>query len=144
MTHDCWHGAYGAFHHWRCEIAKILGIPFEFMEGFYSKEGFGTLRMWAGPNAFDKEQRDRWERWLPIAWKALRPDPLHVLLRHSDCDGYIGPNNCREIARRLRQILSSMPVGDAGGHIGNWHDTTKKFIDGLELAASRNERVEFG
>ena len=25
--------------------------------------------------------------WLPIAWESLKPDIIHVLLNHSDCDG---------------------------------------------------------
>jgi hypothetical protein len=36
VSHECWTGAYSAFHIWRCKIAELKGLPpLELMEGFY-------------------------------------------------------------------------------------------------------------
>jgi hypothetical protein len=80
---------------------------------------------------------------LPIKWSSLKPDPLHVLLDHSDCDGYIKVSDARKIAKRLEEILPLLPDEDAGGHIGNWREKTQTFIDGLKRAVAERKRVEF-
>jgi hypothetical protein len=149
-SHGCWRGAYSAFHAWRRKIAELVGIPLPLMAGFYrademqtrknqasaalGREG-GLLRHWF---EFDAEP------YLPIAWESLRPDPLHALLHHSDCEGEIAPEDCGPIADRLEALMPEMEaIPDASGHIGNWAIKTRKFIDGLRLAASRGEAVDF-
>lgn len=47
------------------------------------------------------------------------------------------------LADRLAELLPKLPEGDGGGHIGHWREKTQTFIDGLRLAASRGEDVEF-
>lgn len=141
VSHDCWHGAYSAFGRWREEIAEICGIPLRLMNGFY-----------AGPCEFDDEVKaapclhnwaKRTDEWLPIEWASLRPDAIHMLLNHSDCDGMIRWEDCRDIARRLEQILPNLPEDADPGHIGNWRDTTQRFVDGLMRAWEAEEDVEF-
>jgi hypothetical protein len=82
-------------------------------------------------------------KWLPISWDALKPDILHVLLHHSDCDGIIEHKHCKSLADRLEELLPLLPDGDGGGHIGDWREKTQRFIDGLRLADSLGENVEF-
>ncbi len=143
-THDCWHGAYSAFHRWRCELAKIAGYPpLDLMEGFYNPLGKGhlpTLYSGSNENSHSLEQLDA---GLPVKWECLKPSPLHEFLYHSDCDGEIAWENCNVIANCLEELLPKLPSGEAGGHIGNWRDKTKKFIDGLRLAFKEKENVEF-
>lgn len=131
-THDCWHGAYGAFARWRDEIARAAGVPF----------------------AVDPEHGDREHYTLPWHW--LKPenyqgdwdhvpgdDPLIVLLGHSDCDGVIHPQHGALIADRLEELLPKLDERHAGGHIWNMREVTERFIAGLREAASLGEDVEF-
>lgn len=141
-SHGAWHGAYSAFMRWRQEIARIAGIPLELMEGFYGpKINEIALAGFAGKNA--EPLMEMVARNCPIKWAALKPDPLHVLLSHSDCDGEIAPNDCAKIADRLEEIIPQLPAGDGGGHIGNWRDKTRTFIDGCRAAAAAKEPLDF-
>lgn len=150
ISHDTWHGAYSAFHRWRKRIAQLAGYPpLELMQGFYGdsncihlasreipfKEGFNWL---AGPI---KEIHNQ----LPILWSSLKERALNELLYHSDCEGSIGWNNCQAIADELKELIPLMDENeDGGGHIGNWRETTQKFINGLETAARLKEDLTFG
>src|SRR3990172_4493240 len=44
-------------------------------------------------------------RQLPIKWGLLRPDPIHDLLNHSDCDGSLTPGQCAKIVPRLEKLI---------------------------------------
>ena len=141
-THDAWHGAYSAFDRWRKELARVAGLPpLDLMEGFFTKGDYrDPLTEWAAkfPNSANVIYD-----CLPIRWSALRPDPLHKLLYHSDCEGHLTAKTCGQLAKRLRQLLPLLPDGDGGGHIGNWREKTKQFISGLELAHKNKEKLEF-
>lgn len=115
-THDCWHGAYSAFHRWRTKIAEVAGYPpLDSMQGF------------------DGER----------SWDEFQADPLAKLLHHSDCDGSIAAADCGPIADRLAELVPLLPPGDGGGHIGDWRAKTESFINGLRRAAAAGEDVEF-
>lgn len=119
ISHDTWHGSYSAFHRWRKKIAETAGLPpLELMEGFCDNE-------------------------TPIKWDCLKPNSLHELLNHSDCDGYISPESCKCIAESLQDLMPLLSDEEVGGHIGNMKDKTQIFIDGLLLAHSMNEPVIF-
>lgn len=141
-SHDCWHGAYSAFMRWRTKIAEVAGLPpLMFMEGFWQRGDYtDPLRAYAKEWP---ELAENFYRSLPIRWEALKPDPLHVLLYHSDCDGEIDAADCGPIADSLERLLPLMPAGDGGGHIGSWHDKTAQFIAGLRAAAAAGEAVKF-
>ena len=101
-------------------------------------------------DAAERGDAGRWEAWsskfrdaLPLQWEMLKPDPLHALLDHSDCEGSIAASDCAPLADRLEELLSELPAEDDPGHIGNWRAKTETFIAGLRLAASKNEDVEF-
>lgn len=127
-THDCWHGAYSAFGRWREKIAEVAGLPpLGLMEGFYTRLADGIGK--AYPT-------------LPIKWEWLKPDPLHILLNHSDCDGEIDWRDCPSIADRLEELLPLLPEGNLA-HIENWRNRTTAFIKGLREAYNKRENVEF-
>lgn len=67
------------------------------------------------------------------------PDPetdaLWYLLNHSDCDGAIKSHHCRALAKRLEELLPALQPADAAA--------AQQWIEGLRLAADRNEDVEF-
>lgn len=141
-SHGAWHGAYSAFMRWRQEVARVAGIPLELMEAFYSDDmNQIKLAEYAGPNA--AALIEVLKRNCPIKWSSLKSDPLHALLHHSDCDGDISPEDCAKIADRLEELLPQFPSGDGGGHIGNWRDKTKTFIEGCRAAAAANEPLDF-
>lgn len=145
-SHGCWHGAYSAFMTWRRELAKAAGLPpLDLMEGFYvplgAKGGLPTL-YYGFRNEGDNYLEDLDSR-LPISWNCLKPNPLHILLNHSDCDGELSWEDCSAIAASLEELLPKLPKGDCPGHIGNWKDKTKTFIDGLRDAYSKQENVNF-
>ena len=146
-SHDAWHGAYSAFHRWRCKLAEVAGLPpLELMEGFYARlyprESSLPTLYHSGPSGTHEWLRGIDER-LPIKWECLKPDPLHELLHHSDCEGEIAAEACGPIADSLERLLPLLPSGDGGGHIGLWHEKTQQFIDGLRRAAAANEPLDF-
>jgi len=70
-----------------------------------------------------------------IEWKWLKEDALHILLDHSDCDDIIRVRHCKCLADRLAHLLCHIDV--------DWRARTQQFINGLKLADSLNEDVEF-
>lgn len=141
-SHGCWHGAYSAFMRWRRMIARVAGMPpLDLMQGFFERDSYSDpLREYAkqAPELADLHYRS-----LPIQWEALKPDPLHILLCHSDYDGQIEAKDCGPIADSLEKLMPLLPSVEAGGHIGDWRDKTQAFIDGLRAAAAAGENVEF-
>lgn len=130
-THDCWHGAYSAFMTWRCRLAQEIGISLQLMDGFCDEVTACLLP-------------ERIRRTLPFKWEALKPDVLHVLLNHSDCDGTIENKDCKPLAERLFEIAEQLPAeADLGGHIGNLREKTLTFARGLMDAHEAGEDVGF-
>ncbi len=149
-SHDAWHGSYGAFMRWRQMIAKVAGLPpLDLMEGFFSPQGnrnsglTPTFYLGIHDDELVRSSFGRIEEGLPIRWDCLKPSPLHELLYHSDCDGSIPYSRCKPIADALEELLPLMPNSDAGGHIGNWKDKTKQFIDGLRKAHKARQKLLF-
>lgn len=142
-SHDAWHGAYSAFMRWREMICKVAGMPpLEMMEGFWEAGSYRDPSICIQHQS-DKDTVQRFIADLPIKWEALKPDPLHKLLFHSDCDGEIAWEDCGPIADRLEELLPKFPNGDGGGHIGNWRDKTSQFIQGCRAAFEAKENLEF-
>lgn len=154
-SHGCWHGAYSAFMRWREKLAEVAGYPpLIMMAGFYNPDSwwFMTKRpdvtnptMYKFTPELDGLSFDAQCAMarLPIGWALFEKDPLHLLLRHSDCDGSIASADCGPIADRIESLLPKLPTGDGGGHIGDWRAKTQAFIDGLRVAAASGEDVEF-
>ena len=123
-THDCWHGGYGTFGLWRARLAEVAGLPpLELMEGFYDPD-----------NSLNRRPG------LPIKWACLKPDPLYILLDHSDCDGVIKASDCAAIAARLDELA---PLMDNDSSRLSMQAKTRQFAAGLRAAAAANENVEF-
>lgn len=147
-SHDCWHGGYISFMRWRQELAKAANIPLPLMESFYSTEAhFGTMNPFYFATQMlrdvEKHQIEKLMEFLPIKWESLKPDVLHQLLYHSDCDGKLEVEILEPLANRLEELLPLLPDTPAGGHISSWKGDTQQFIDGLRDAATLGEPVEF-
>ncbi len=144
-SHGAWHGAYSAFMRWREEVAKLAGLPpLRLMEGFYEPLDSRNLpTLYHGIKTSEREHLTDIDSQLPIRWECLEHDPIHTLLRHSDCDGEIAWGDCGPIADSLERVAKLMPDEDAGGHIGNWRVKTQTFIDGLRAAFNAKENLNF-
>lgn len=89
--------SYTSFSAFRRAVAASAGINLNTMAG-YAKEG-RLFRPWSCIN-----------------------DPIVPLLNHSDCEGELTPEECRQVAPRLREIVSQ------------WDDENCYKQVGLELA----------
>ena len=122
-THNCWHGSYSSFEHWRNTIAEAAG--YKLVEDDW------------GWKCADID----WEKYqnnLLGNWKETPSDPLLVLIAHSDCDGFIYPDQALPLANRLEDVLKNL-TSDKGWIV----DATNQFIAGLRNAHKRNQKVGF-
>lgn len=129
-SHDCWHGACGAFTRWRDALAKAAGYAFVRPEG---QRRDMVLIDWGHiteANLFGQ-------------WEETPADPLLVLIAHSDCEGRIVPRDAGPLADRIEQLLDGLPTDRDFGHVGDWRETTRRFVDGLRRAVAAGEDVEF-
>lgn len=136
-THDCWHGSYRAFSRWRDKLAEVAGYTFH--------ENEGRLMVdidWGGVESLIG--RDLLGKWpaVPVRHDGT-PDPLIILLAHSDCEGEIQVEFLGAIADRLEELLPLVAGQDGGGHVGDYGTKTRTFIDGLRRAEAVGEPVEF-
>jgi hypothetical protein len=109
------HGSYSGFHRFRQRVAKQAGIVLDEMEGFGNRdEGTPGTKKWQ------------------------EGDPIVHLLNHSDCDGILTPQQCRECAPRLRELIKDWDIQ-------NDYDARSalSLIEGMETAANKNINMEF-
>ena len=73
--------SYSGFNRFRHDLATLVGIDLDGMDGF-------------GGNKL---------------WTSLPPDPIHILLDHSDCEGDISALDCAKCGPRLYELASKLP-----------------------------------
>jgi len=78
--------SYGGFNRFRKMLAETVGIDLEKMEGFGSPPYKG------------------------ISWDGI-DDEIIPLLNHSDCEGELTAQECKQVAPRLREIASQWEDG---------------------------------
>ncbi|TXG75756.1 hypothetical protein E6Q11_06865 [Candidatus Dojkabacteria bacterium] len=147
ISHDAWHGAYSSFMRYRQKLAEVMGLPpLDLMEGYYSEGNNNPMVLlnyrYPKGDELDVSHLRRIFKQMPIKWECLKPNPIHELLCHSDCDGYINWKACGKIADELEKLLPLLDE-DGAGHIGNYKEKTEKFIKGLRLAHSKKEKLKF-
>lgn len=152
-THDCWHGAYSAFSRWREQLAVAAGYTFSIDPGETLTLGGSGMKVapanrsivnidWGNiEKTIGRDLMGVWPR-MPVRPDGT-PDPLIVLLAHSDCEGEIQADFCAPLADRLTELLPALEGLDGGGHIGSFVEKTQTFIDGLREAAAAGEAVGF-
>jgi hypothetical protein len=129
LSHGAWRGAYGAFKRFREALALAAG--YEVDDGsIYIDWGHTTHRNFFG-------------EWDAIPCSTLGPDPLLILIIHSDCDGSIEPEHCALLVDRLTELLPALEGQDGLGHLGNLQEATQRFINGCREAATAGEPLEF-
>lgn len=143
-SHDCWHGAYSAFSRWRDKLAEAAGYTFHktsLWEGGSPVYDIPSLD-WGNIEAtIGNDLLGKWPT-IPVRPDGT-PDPLIILLAHSDCEGELQTEYLTPLADRLTELLPALEGQDGGGHIGNYVEKTQTFIDGLRRAAAAGENVEF-
>lgn len=102
----CW--SYGGFHSFRNKLAKEININLDEMEGF-TEAGKGK------------------------SWEIIE-DPIRYLLNHSDSDGDLHPDLCREIYPRLLELIALWSNDDYDKQMGMRLATMMK-----ECSESENE-----
>lgn len=138
-SHDCWHGAYGAFSRWRERLARVAG--YEIAKVTWEGEDIDSFMQGRDQVLIDWGHIT--EAQVQGEWDDTPADPLIVLIAHSDCDGFIRHPQTKPLAERLTELLPLLPEGEAPGHVRHWRNTTQQFIDGLLLAHEDGEDVEF-
>jgi hypothetical protein len=78
------HWSYSGFDHFRQQLALLIGIDLDTMQGHGGKGDWGNVS-----------------------------DPIRDLLNHSDCGGELNPDQCLAIAPRLRELASRLESYDA-------------------------------
>lgn len=106
-SHDCWHGSYSGFSAFRDVCATA------------AQEVFGY---W--PSYVDHPAR-AYQGW----WDADHPYEhiLDVFFVHSDCDGYIFPNDIEDLIPALEQLGPKIDP--------DWRERLDEFIAGLRRAS---------
>ncbi|MFJ7916106.1 MULTISPECIES: hypothetical protein [unclassified Lysinibacillus] len=110
-----------------------MGLDFSHTDARWSYSGFGNFRKrLAEQIGMDLDNMEGFGGNVPFH---IYQDDIIPLLDHSDCDGELTPDECKQVAPRLRELVSG------------WEDYDKlnalKLADGMELAANRGESLEF-
>lgn len=115
FSHTEAHWSYSGFSRFREALAKYEAVDLGVMEGFL-RHG---------------DDRPR------VGWDTVTT-PLKPLLDHSDCDGELTPDECRQVAPRLREVIDSLWPDDC-------YDRASGLLlaEGMEAAAAANEPLEF-
>lgn len=137
-SHDCWHGAYSAFNRWRDKLAEVAGYTGQSNPVTNSAIDldWGNVEATIGFDLMGK-----WSS-IPVRPDGT-PDPLIILIAHSDCEGELQVEYLTPLADRLEQLLPLLGQEDGKGHVGLYKGATERFIRGLREAALANEPVEF-
>lgn len=144
-SHDAWHGGYGRFDRWRVWLAWQIGIPLDLMEGFYDLGNHNPLALlnhkYPTGEELDMHELRKIFKYFPLKWSAFKPNALHSLLDHSDCDGYLNWSECKKISKELTKIISDLQETDDNKL---FLDETKQFLSGCNLAVRKKEKLIFG
>lgn len=113
--------AYRAFQCFREALAKHEGFDLNEMEGFFAP--------WRGHDRSTFPNR---------SWDEV-DTPLEPLLNHDDNEGELTPDECRQVAPRLREVVPVIwPDAD-----DREHRKGMALAEGMEMAAALNEPLEF-
>lgn len=132
VSHGAWSGSCSYFNEWRRWLAGRVGVPLMAMEGFCDEFRAAHTNRYTG-------KADSWT-YEPLPWDMLRPDPLHVLLNHSDCDGSISVHDLPPLEMRLREVASECP---SSADAEDWIDAAYRFADGCARAIDAGEDLLF-
>ncbi|EGO63586.1 hypothetical protein [Acetonema longum] len=108
FSHCQAHWGYISFNRFRTKLAAEIGMNLDAMQGFNGDKPFSDYN-----------------------------DPIIPLLDHSDCDGELTLEECRQVAPRLRELISKWPDDDRD------KQEALNLADGMERAAQNDESLQF-
>lgn len=134
-SHDCWHGPYSSFKRFREEVAAAAkehygyepnyeGHPFRAYMGWWDHDFHGH----PGSRGADYHEYDH---------------ILDVFFIHSDCDGYIFPNDAEPLADALDALVGYLDDDPNNHRFWSARETLRTFIKGLREAVNNYEVVTF-
>lgn len=109
FSHGDAHWSYSGFMRFRERLAKAEGFDLQTMAGFT-----------AGGEP----------------WSGVTTD-LAPLLNHSDCDGELSPQECKQVAPRLKEIIGGWDLDDYDRRSGI------ELVAAMEYCAGNGESLEF-
>ena len=144
ISHDIYTGSCEDFNDWRAHLAEHSG-----RSSANLPRGAGRRHNnYALVHPAEYEQIDA-DDALMGDWRRTPPPPPDVLFLHADCEGYIHPPQAPPLADTLANLLDQIPEdktfggADKNGHPQRVRDLASRFMAGLRLAASRNEKIVF-
>jgi len=109
--------SFTTFHEFRRRLAQLAGINLEEMQGYTDPPEAGK------------------------PWSEV-DDPIVYLLDHSDCDGEISPEECEELAPRLRELLDKWSDESDDGY-AYFQVNGRQLADGLAICPAMNHSLQF-
>lgn len=119
-----------------------MGVDFSHCEAQWAYSGFGRFReAIAKHEGIDLTQMQGFQRYGDerprIDWDTITT-PLKPLLDHSDCDGELTPEECAQVAPRLREVIEAVWPTDCYDRRSGL-----ELVTGMEAAAAAGENLEF-
>lgn len=112
-SHDAWDGPYSSFNDFRRWLAKQIGIDLSEYAG-YMQGGTKDL--------------------------TTIDHPLMPLFNHSDCDGILTPDECRQISKGLKMVIDASAQSRENQY---FIEAANQFRKGCIKAANAKENLEF-
>jgi hypothetical protein len=131
------HWSYSGFNNFRKKLANEIGVCLDLMEGFWIENNIYSKVENTKRNVGDLiMEQFHWLPQKPLKWDKIK-DPIVDLLNHSDCEGSLTPSQCKKIAVRLRELVSS------------WHDEDYDkqqallLAEGMEECSKKRRKLQF-
>lgn len=113
---------------------KFMGIDFSHCKASWAYSGFGNFRreLWilAGFSG------DLYQLYYSGGYIVAKDHPLWPLFNHSDCDGVMTPQELEKVIPALEALIPKL-TDDYDRRMGG------RLLDGMKLALSRNEDLQF-
>lgn len=122
VSHGCWSGNYAAFKLFREEVADAARKHDGYEPDYSNHPDRAFFGWWDEEHNYD--------------------DPLDVFFVHSDCEGWIFPQDAGKVADRL-EVLVGYLSDDEAAPFWKSRKTLWQFIKGLREAADEWDVVSF-
>ena len=120
-SHNAWHGPYSSFNNFRRWLAEKIEINLNDYIGYRNESATKKL------TSIDHK--------------------LMPLFNHSDCEGILTPDECKQIAEGIEEVLKNMSKEEIEHPENEYslsnYNKAKQFREGCLLAYSLDENIEF-
>lgn len=130
VTHNCWNGPYSSFKRFREAVAAAAKKHFGYEPVYDGVPLRCYMGWWDFPHDYARDPGH-----------TEPTHPLDVFFIHSDCEGWIFPDDMPGLIAALRQLVGYLPEEH-----DDWcqrRSTLQRFIDGPISAEANNEPVRF-